>query len=118
MRKAYYLLAVIFLIITIGMSGCLNQQKDRDILFQASTIDVLSKGVYDGDVNFKDLKQHGDFGIGTVNGLDGEMAALAGEFYQIKADGKAYPVDDSMETPFAMLNFDDYEAIKAAEPPR
>ncbi len=105
MRKAYYLLAVILLIITIGISGCLNQQKDRDILFQTSTIDVLSKGAYDGDITFKDLKRHGDFGIGTLNGLDGEMVALAGEFYQIKADGKAYAVEDSMMTPFSIVTF-------------
>ena len=111
MRKAHYLLAVIFLIITIGISGCSNQQNDRDVLFQTSTIDVLSKGIYDGDVNFRDLKQHGDFGIGTFNGLDGEMAAVAGEFYQIKADGKAFAVENTMMTPFSIVTF--FEPDKA-----
>jgi acetolactate decarboxylase len=111
MKKAYCLLAVIFLIIAMGISGCLSQQKDRDILFQVSTIEALSKGVYDGDVNFRDLKQHGDFGIGTFDGLDGEMVALAGEFYQIKADGKAYAVEDTMMTPFAIVTF--FESDKA-----
>ncbi|MBM3118749.1 MAG: acetolactate decarboxylase [Chloroflexi bacterium] len=104
MKKAY-LLAVTLLVITTGIFGCLNQQKDGDILFQVSTIEALSKGVYDGDVSFKDLKKHGDFGIGTFDGLDGEMVALAGEFYQIKADGKAYAVEDTMVTPFAIVTF-------------
>jgi len=30
---------------------------------------------------------------------------LEGKFYQIKADGIAYPVDDSMKTPFAVVTF-------------
>jgi acetolactate decarboxylase len=34
--------------------------------------------------------------IGTFEGLDGEMVALAGNFYQTKADGVAYQVGDDM----------------------
>jgi acetolactate decarboxylase len=30
------------------------------------------------------LKEYGDFGIGTFEGLDGEMVAVDGNFYQIK----------------------------------
>ena len=44
-------------------------------------------------------------GIGTFNGLDGEMIGLDGAFYQIKADGIAYLVDGSMRTPFAVVTF-------------
>lgn len=105
MKKVHFLLAVTLLIITIVMSGCLSLPKDKDVLFQTSMINVLSEGVYDRDVTFKDLKRHGDFGIGTFNGLDGEMVAVASEFYQIKADGKAYPVEDSMKSPFAVVTF-------------
>ncbi len=79
--------------------------RDNDIIFQASTIDALSAGVYDGDVTYKQLKKHGDFGLGTFSALDGEMVALDGKFYQIKDDGKAYLVDDSMKTPFATVKF-------------
>ncbi|MFH1484958.1 MAG: acetolactate decarboxylase, partial [Chloroflexota bacterium] len=39
--------------------------------------------------------------------LDGEMAALDGNFYQVKADGRSYPVSDSMMTPFASVTFFD-----------
>jgi acetolactate decarboxylase len=72
-------------------------------------LSVLSEGVYDGDVTFEDLKEHGDFGIGTLNGLDGEMVALAGEFYQIRADGKAYPIEDSVKTPFAVVTYFEFD---------
>lgn len=73
----------------------------RHVLFQESTISALQSGDYDGDMSFKELRTHGNFGLGTFNDLDGEMVALDGSFYQIKADGTVYPVNDSMKTPFA-----------------
>src|SRR4030066_556177 len=103
MRKICLLL--ILLAIAIAVPGCSTSTANRDVLYQISMYSVLSEGGYDGDVTYKDLKQHGDFGIGTFDNLDGEMIALAGYFYQIKADGKAYPVEDVMETPFAVVTF-------------
>ncbi|MGV8175293.1 MAG: acetolactate decarboxylase [Methanothrix sp.] len=80
---------------------------DDDILFQVSTIDALMQGVFDGFYSFDDLMTHGDFGIGTFDALDGEMVALDGDYYQVKADGVAYPVQDDMTAPFATVtNFD------------
>ena len=72
-------------------------------LFQTSTIDTLLEGNYDGDVNFAELEVRGDFGLGTLNALDGEMIALDGNFYQVKADGRAYSVDKRERTPFAVV---------------
>ncbi|MEW6418295.1 MAG: acetolactate decarboxylase, partial [Nitrospirota bacterium] len=63
------------------------------------------EGVYDGNITYKEIKTHGDFGIGTFHGLDGEMIGFNGEFYQIKEDGVAYPVEDLMKTPFAIVTF-------------
>lgn len=74
-------------------------------LFQSSTINALLKGVYHGDMTYGQLREHGNFGIGTFNDLDGEMIAFDGMFYQIKSDGVAYPVDDSQKTPFAVVQF-------------
>lgn len=74
-------------------------------IFQASTINALLEGVYDGEVTFGELRQHGDFGLGTFNALDGEMIALDGEFYQVRSDGRARPVDDAQKTPFAVVQF-------------
>jgi acetolactate decarboxylase len=84
-----------------------NPVAQRETLVQVSTIDALLNGVYDGVMPFKTLKEYGDFGIGTFAGLDGEMVELDGDFYQVKADGKAYAVNDSMETPFAAVTFFD-----------
>jgi acetolactate decarboxylase len=62
-------------------------------------------GVYGGDLTYQELARHGDFGLGTFDALDGEMIALDGAFYQIKADGRVYPVTGAMTTPFAAVTF-------------
>lgn len=74
-------------------------------LFQTSTIEALLDGNYDGDVTFAELEDRGDFGLGTLNALDGEMIALDGSFYQVKADGRAYAIDGGTMTPFAVVTF-------------
>jgi acetolactate decarboxylase len=90
--------------------GCVKIEKDRDVLFQISTINALLEGIYDGEITFEELKQHGDLGLGTFNALDGEMLMLDGYIYQVKADGKVYPAEDSMKTPFSAVTF--YEEDK------
>ncbi|MDH5768374.1 MAG: acetolactate decarboxylase [Nitrospirota bacterium] len=92
-------------ILCVSLFGCSHLREDREVLFQTSTINALFEGVYDGDITFKELKNHGDFGIGTFNELDGEMIGLENKFYQIKADGEVYPVDEGMKTPFAVVTF-------------
>lgn len=79
--------------------------EEKNVLHQVSTIDALLGGVLDGEVDFKTLKQNGDFGIGTFDGLDGEMLAFDGKFYQIKSDGSVADVPDDMKTPFSSLTF-------------
>jgi acetolactate decarboxylase len=95
----YFLL----LIVTLSTGGCAALQQDQDTLFQISTINALLDGDYTGSMTFGELKRHGTFGLGTFDALDGEMIGLEGRFYQIKADGVAYPVPDSMTTPFAVV---------------
>ena len=43
----------------------------------------LYQGVYAGAA----LKQGGDFGLGTFEGIDGEMTILNGHFYHFRSDG-------------------------------
>ncbi len=65
-----------------------EEARAHHALFQTSTIDALLHGEYDGDVDFAELSGRGDFGLGTLEALDGEMVALDGGFYQVKADGR------------------------------
>jgi acetolactate decarboxylase len=74
-------------------------------VFQNSTINALLEGVYDGSMTYGELRRHGDFGLGTFNALDGEMIAFDGDFYQVRSDGKVYPVADDQHTPFATVLF-------------
>jgi acetolactate decarboxylase len=74
-------------------------------LFQTSTINALLEGVYDGDLPVATLRQHGDFGLGTLNGLDGEMVQVDGQVFQIRSDGKARLVPDDARVPFADTTF-------------
>jgi len=77
----------------------------NDTLHQTSPISALMQGVFDGNTTFKELRAHGDLGLGTVQSLDGEMVELDGQFYQVKSDGIAYRLNGSTKTPFAEVTF-------------
>jgi acetolactate decarboxylase len=97
------------LILALCLALCLGlgalHAAEPGLLFQASTLQALMAGIYDGDLTFQELARHGDFGLGTCDALDGEMIALDGAFYQTRADGRVYPVAGAMKTPFAEVTF-------------
>ncbi len=72
-------------------------------VYQTSTISALLDGVYDGDVTIAEVLSHGDFGLGTFNGLDGEMVILDGLCYHLHADGSATKASPNDRTPFAAV---------------
>src|SRR6201996_8746164 len=86
-------------------------------VYQTSTMGALLDGVYDGDVTIRDLLQHGDFGLGTFNGLDGEMLVLDGVCYQLRGDGSAHVAESDQRTPFAVVTwFDVDHSFDVSEP--
>ena len=95
----------LFLLAAAFSSQSLQHADAGDTLVQVSTIDALVKGIFDGGVNFGELRKLGDFGIGTLDNLDGEMLALDGKFYQITSDGVVHEVPDQKETPFSAMTF-------------
>jgi acetolactate decarboxylase len=95
----------LMLSIVVAAFGLLYAQSADHSIFQVSTFHSLKLGKYDGETTFGVLKKHGDFGLGTVNGLDGEVLALNGEFFQIKADGRVYSIAEQEKTPFAVVTF-------------
>ena len=80
-----------------------HADREPHVLFQASTIAALLDGAYEGDLTFAELAEHGDLGLGTLNGLDGEMIAVDGRFYRADLDGVVHPVPGSARTPFAVV---------------
>src|ERR1700757_1765539 len=76
-------------------------------VYQTSTMGALLDGVYDGDVTIRELLRHGDFGLGTFNGLDGEMLVLDGVCYQLRSDGSAQVAESDQRTPFGVVTWFD-----------
>lgn len=72
-------------------------------VYQVSTIASLLAGGYDGTVTVGALLRHGNFGLGTYNGVDGEMVVLDGRAYRCSVDAVAHPAPAAMETPFAVV---------------
>ncbi|MHC4716550.1 MAG: acetolactate decarboxylase [Planctomycetota bacterium] len=73
---------------------------DHDVVYQTSTVTALLEGVYDGDVTVGRLRRKGNLGLGTFNGLDGEMVMVDGTVYRVRGDGKAFVIDDRTRMPF------------------
>jgi acetolactate decarboxylase len=72
-------------------------------VFQTSTVAALVGGAFDGDLSFAELARHGDLGLGTLNGLDGEMIAVDGRFLRADVDGHVSEIEPSARTPFAVV---------------
>jgi acetolactate decarboxylase len=71
-------------------------------IIQSSTIAAIMDRKYDGDVTINELLSGGDLGLGTLNGLDGELIIVDGEAWQAPAEGPVRRVGDDEQTPFAV----------------
>lgn len=69
---------------------------------QSSTIAALLDRKYDGDVTIGEVLAAGDLGVGTLNGLDGELIIVDGEAWQAPAEGPVRRVRDDELTPFVV----------------
>jgi len=70
-------------------------------MYQISTSSALVEGVYSGSLSSSALLEHGDFGVGTFEGLAGEMVVLDGQIYQIA--GEVRLRSDDFLVPFAAV---------------
>jgi acetolactate decarboxylase len=86
-------------------------------LYQVSTIDALLSGVYDSAATVGDVTEHGGFGLGTFDALDGELIALDGVVYQAAFDGSVTVMSSSTGTPFmAVTHFEADRVLNAPAP--
>ena len=105
MRKSLILFSFLLLVLAGLACGPLGTQ--RDIIFQSAPLLTLSAGDFEGDTKCAELKNSGDFGLGTFNGLDGEMVMLEGVIYRVRYDGSVQVVGDEEKTPFAVVTYFD-----------
>ncbi|MGV3617140.1 MAG: acetolactate decarboxylase [Fimbriimonas sp.] len=72
-------------------------------LYQFSVLETLNLANYDGALEVKRLLRRGDFGLGTYNGLNGEMIVLDGKAYQADETGTLHVMASGDRTPFAVV---------------
>ena len=72
-------------------------------LYQYNTLAALMAGLYQGNLTVAELLQQGDFGVGTLDGIDGELIVLDGKAYQAKGDKTLLAVPDTATVPYAAV---------------
>ncbi len=98
MMRSALLAACIGSVFTIATA-----QAAPDTLYQVSTLQTLSQGHFDSSISFKNLRKKGDFGVGALDKLDGELILLDGKGWQARFDGKVVQVKDKDKLPFAVV---------------
>lgn len=78
---------------------------EDNILFQVSSLDSLMKGYYEGKTTVHDLLDHGDFGLGAMEYMDGELVCLDKVCYRITTDSMAHKLPPESEIAFATVVF-------------
>lgn len=127
---AFTAVAVSAIMIFSGLVGYWAAPGDSDDgasfgnYYQVSTFARLNAGGYDGGITVESLLENGDFGIGTVKGIDGEMIIRDGVAYRAGTDLVPVPVPAGTMIPFAMLtqfntglsyrvlDIDDYDELR------
>ena len=79
--------------------------QDKETVYQVALLQSLTLGYFDGSISVKDLKTHGDTGIGTFEGLNGEMIVLDGVVYQADENCKINVMGDKVLVPFSNVTF-------------
>lgn len=90
----------------------------RETVNQVALLQSLTLGYFDGVVTVKDLKKLGDTGIGTFEGLNGELIMLDGVVYRANHDCEINVVDNKVTIPFANVTFFDKDfSVRLADVP-
>lgn len=101
-----------FIFFILVITSCVNQisknEKDSrrsDSIYQYSTKEGLLTNQYTGSESIKNIKEKGDFGLGTFNRVDGEMVIFDGNVYQVTTEGKINNMQDNVLSPFVVTKF-------------
>ncbi len=93
-------------------------------MYQVATLQSLALGYTKSVITVGELLGHGDIGLGTFEGVDGEMIVLDGHCYQATQDGTVFeaPMEKGVpfcavsqmveETPFQIGKTKDIDALK------
>lgn len=96
-----------------GSGGGSTKGVDKDTLYHVSTVDALYCGHFADETTVGELLDSGDWGLGTVNGVDGEMVVADGVAYAVRGDGSVDELNDETKTPFAAVT--EFESDETVE---
>ncbi|WP_405366686.1 acetolactate decarboxylase [Ruminobacter sp.] len=82
----------------------------NDTVYQVAQLHSLIQGYYDGVITVGELRKHGNIGLGTFQGVNGEMIVLDGTVYQAVSDGTVVLPPDSETVPFSNVTFFEEDA--------
>lgn len=106
-KNKYRLPAVLagFFLIFILAYGCDYPgppQAKKTHLYQIGTIEKLKQGNFDGIRPLEILPQNSAvIGLGTIDGLDGELVIVSGNYYQVNGKGSLVQMEGARLSPFA-----------------
>lgn len=95
---------LLLLAVSLLLAACQHGPR-KPALYQYSTLAALMAGNYEGQATVGELAAKGDFGLGTYNGLDGEMVVLDGTFRRADSGLRLNTVAPGTHVPFASLVF-------------
>ena len=81
------------------------EMRERQAIYQVSTLQALARGNYYGSTDMETLLTHGDTGLGTFHAVAGELIVIDGHSYRVLGDGSAVEADKSDTTPFATVTW-------------
>ena len=99
MKLKLFFVSILFLLAFSGNKSS-AQNKFSKTIFQTSPISALMNGLDKDSFTVAEIKKHGDFGLGTFNGVNGEMIILDGKVYRADYAGKISMPDNSWQSPF------------------
>jgi acetolactate decarboxylase len=100
-----------FLIFILLFASCVNEIDNvgtnfkHDDIYQYSSKNGLLNNDYIGDLTVEEIKEKGDFGLGTFNMVDGEMVIFDGNVYQVSITGEINLMPAESLSPFVVTKF-------------
>lgn len=93
------------------VTACAHKESESGLFYHYSAWAAFVNKIYDGTLTAGSLKEKGDIGLGSYNGLDGELIMLDNVLYEALGDGSVIVVNDSAKIAYANTTF--YKEDKA-----
>jgi acetolactate decarboxylase len=104
-RSAFFCLVLTISSQVFSQSISANATSNIDGIHYVSLNHVIRAGQYDGLTTVKELKEYGDFGLGSTEKVEAELVVLDGIVYTIPNSGKAIVAGEGAKIAFSAIKF-------------